>query len=74
MPVATGESLREHLDKNGAMTVGQAVRFANLLHAAGLMVIPAGTRILRLLPPLVLREIEADEGLQIIEGAARVCA
>jgi acetylornithine aminotransferase/acetylornithine/N-succinyldiaminopimelate aminotransferase len=48
-----------------------AVRFANLLHAAGLMTIPAGAQILRLLPPLNLRPSEAEEGLNIIEA---VCA
>src|SRR5439155_678286 len=34
----------------------QAVRFANLLHAAGLLAIPAGTHVLRFLPPLNLRQ------------------
>jgi acetylornithine/succinyldiaminopimelate/putrescine aminotransferase len=41
---------------------------ANFLHAAGLLSIPAGTQILRFLPPLNLRPSEADEGLQIIES------
>ncbi len=42
------------------------IRFANLLHAAGLLAIPAGTHIVRLLPALNLRKSEADEGLKII--------
>ena len=46
----------------------QAVRFANLLHAAGLLAIPAGANVLRLLPPLNLRQVEANEGLQIVES------
>jgi acetylornithine aminotransferase/acetylornithine/N-succinyldiaminopimelate aminotransferase len=46
----------------------QAVRFANLLHAAGMLVIPAGAQILRLLPALNLRRAEAEEGLQILES------
>jgi predicted acetylornithine/succinylornithine family transaminase len=45
----------------------QAVRFANLLHAEGLLAIPAGGNILRFLPPLILRKTEAQEGLKIIE-------
>jgi acetylornithine aminotransferase/acetylornithine/N-succinyldiaminopimelate aminotransferase len=45
-----------------------AVRFANLLHVAGLLTIPAGSNVLRLLPPLNLRPEEAQEGLRIIEG------
>jgi acetylornithine/succinyldiaminopimelate/putrescine aminotransferase len=50
-----------------------AVRFANLLHAAGLLTIPAGSNVLRLLPPLNLRPAEANEGLRIIEAVvARV--
>lgn len=43
-----------------------AVRFTNLLHAAGLLVIPAGTQIIRLLPALNLRRSEAVEALDII--------
>jgi acetylornithine/N-succinyldiaminopimelate aminotransferase len=46
----------------------QAVRFANLLHAAGVLVIPAGAHILRLLPALNLRRAEAEEGLQLLES------
>jgi acetylornithine/N-succinyldiaminopimelate aminotransferase len=46
----------------------QAVRFANLLHSAGLLLIPAGTQILRFLPPLNLRQSEAEEGLKILEA------
>ena len=46
----------------------QAVRFANLLHAAGLLAIPAGTQIMRFLPPLNLRPSEAEEGLKIVES------
>ncbi len=45
-----------------------AVRFTNLLHAAGLLAIPAGTHIIRFLPALNLRRDEADEGLKIIES------
>lgn len=44
----------------------QAVRLANLLHAAGMLVIPAGTGVIRLLPPLNLRQSEAEEGLNIL--------
>jgi acetylornithine/N-succinyldiaminopimelate aminotransferase len=43
-----------------------AVRFTNLLHAAGLLAIPAGTHIIRFLPALNLRRDEADEGLRIV--------
>ena len=46
----------------------QASRFANLLHAAGLLAIPAGAQIMRFLPPLNLRQEEAEEGLRLIES------
>ena len=49
----------------------QAVRLANLLHAEGLLTIPAGGQILRLLPPLNLSQSEAEEGLSILERVAR---
>jgi predicted acetylornithine/succinylornithine family transaminase len=48
----------------------QAVRFVNLLHAAGLLTIPAGASVIRLLPALNLRQNEAEEGLKIIESVA----
>ena len=48
----------------------QAVRMANLFHAEGLLTIPAGAQILRLLPPLNLRESEAGEGVAILERVA----
>ncbi len=50
----------------GDPTKAQASRFASLLHAEGLMVIPAGTNIFRLLPALNLRPAEAKEGLDIL--------
>ena len=45
-----------------------AIRFANLLHAAGLLAIPAGTHVMRFLPALNLRQSEAEEGLRIVES------
>lgn len=54
----------------GDPTKTQSVRFVNLLHAAGLLTIPAGTQVIRLLPALNLRDTEAAEGLQIIESVA----
>lgn len=46
-----------------------AVRFAQLLQASGLLTIPAGTQIIRLLPPLNLTRAEAREGLDLLESA-----
>jgi len=47
-----------------------SLQFVNRLHDAGLLAIPAGTHVLRLLPPLNLRKHEAEEGLAIIESVA----
>jgi len=55
------------LPGNAAKTA--AARFAQLLHSAGLLVIPAGSQVLRLLPPLNLSQSEAREGLEILEEA-----
>ena len=54
----------------GDATKTQSARFANLLHAAGLLTVPAGAQILRFLPPLNLRPSEAQEGLSIVEAVA----
>jgi predicted acetylornithine/succinylornithine family transaminase len=54
----------------GDPTKTQAARIGTLLQKAGLLVIPAGNQILRLLPPLNVRSDEALEGLQIIEQVA----
>jgi len=54
----------------GDATKTQAIRFVNLLHAAGLLTIPAGANVIRLLPALNLRQTEAEEGLKIIESVA----
>ena len=48
-----------------------SIRFVNLLHGAGLMTIPAGANVIRLLPPLNLRRSEAEEGLNIIESVVK---
>ncbi|MGD0614077.1 MAG: aminotransferase class III-fold pyridoxal phosphate-dependent enzyme [Verrucomicrobiota bacterium] len=48
----------------------QAIRFVDLLHTAGLLTIPAGAQVLRLLPALNLRAGEAEEGLKIIGSVA----
>ncbi|HVR37305.1 MAG TPA: acetylornithine transaminase [Methylomirabilota bacterium] len=44
-----------------------SIQFANRLHQAGLLTIPSGTHVIRLLPALNLRQSEAEEGLKIIE-------
>lgn len=45
-----------------------AIQFVNHLHEAGLLTVPAGTQIVRLLPSLNLTQAEAEQGLQVIES------
>jgi acetylornithine/N-succinyldiaminopimelate aminotransferase len=52
----------------------QAIRFVNMLHAAGLLTVPAGAQVIRLLPALNLTQNEAEEGLRIIGSAAQKLA
>jgi acetylornithine/succinyldiaminopimelate/putrescine aminotransferase len=44
------------------------------LQAAGVLVIPAGTQTIRLLPPLNLKPQEAGEGISIIEEIVKSIA
>ncbi len=47
------------------------VQFVNRLHQAGVLTIPAGTQIVRLLPPLNLKPQEAGEGINKIEEVVK---
>ena len=51
-----------------------ALQMVHRLHAAGLLAIPAGAQVVRLLPPLNLTSAEAAEGLDIIENVVRQLA
>ena len=48
-----------------------ALQFVNRLHEAGALTIPAGTQIVRLLPPLNLKPQEAGEGIAKIEALVK---
>jgi len=50
----------------GDPSKNQSLRATNLLQSAGLLLVPAGANVLRLLPPLNLKKSEADEALNII--------
>jgi acetylornithine/N-succinyldiaminopimelate aminotransferase len=51
-----------------------SARFVNLLHAAGLLTIPAGANVIRLLPALNLTRSDAEEGIAIIESVVQQLA
>ncbi len=44
-----------------------SIQMVNRLHAAGLMTIPSGNQVIRMLPPLNLKQSEAQEALRILE-------
>ncbi len=51
-----------------------ALQFVNRLHEVGVLTIPAGTQIVRLLPPLNLKPQEAGEGIAKIEEVVKSLA
>ena len=51
-----------------------AVQFTNRMQAEGVLVVPAGTRVIRLLPPLNLKPQEAGEGISKIEEVVKSLA
>ncbi len=62
---------REKIAAFAASDKTAAVQFVNRLHQAGVLTIPAGTQIVRLLPPLNLKPQEAGEGISKIEEVVR---
>ncbi|MGA2853834.1 MAG: aminotransferase class III-fold pyridoxal phosphate-dependent enzyme [Verrucomicrobiota bacterium] len=51
-----------------------SIQMTNRLHQAGVLVIPAGTQVIRLLPPLNLKPLEAGEGISKIEEVVKSLA
>jgi acetylornithine aminotransferase/acetylornithine/N-succinyldiaminopimelate aminotransferase len=66
-----GLELAEKIPALAASDKPAALQFVNRLHAAGVLTIPAGTQIVRLLPPLNLRALEAAEGIARIEDVVK---
>jgi acetylornithine/N-succinyldiaminopimelate aminotransferase len=51
-----------------------SAQFVNRLHEAGLLTVPSGAQVVRLLPALNLTQAEAEEGLGIIEQVVKQLA
>jgi acetylornithine/succinyldiaminopimelate/putrescine aminotransferase len=51
-----------------------SLQLVNRLHEAGVLTIPSGSQIVRLLPALNLSRTQAEEGLQLIEKVVRSVA
>jgi len=69
-----GLELAEKIPAFASSDKSAAIQFTNRLHAAGVMVIPAGTQVIRLLPPLNLKPQEAGEGISKIEEVIKSLA
>jgi acetylornithine/N-succinyldiaminopimelate aminotransferase len=69
-----GLELVEKIPAFAASDKSAAIQFVNRLHAAGVMTIPAGTHVIRLLPPLNLKPQEAAEGVTKIEELVKSLA
>ncbi len=65
-----GLELQEKIPAFAAGDKPPAIQFVNALHQAGLLAIPAGARVVRLLPPLNVSRPEAAEALGLIESVA----
>jgi acetylornithine/N-succinyldiaminopimelate aminotransferase len=48
-----------------------SIQFANRLHEAGLLSIPSGAQVIRILPALNLTRTQAEEGLALMEGVVK---
>ncbi len=66
-----GLELAEKIPAFAASDKTPAIQFVNRLHAAGVLTIPAGTQIVRLLPSLNLKPHEAGEGIAKIEEVVK---
>jgi len=62
---------KEKIPKLAMSDKTAAIQLVIRLHQLGVMTIPAGTQIVRLLPPLNLKPQEADEGIARIEEAIK---
>jgi acetylornithine/N-succinyldiaminopimelate aminotransferase len=69
-----GFGLAEKIPAFASSDKSAAVQFTNRMQAAGVLVIPAGTQVIRLLPPLNLKPQEAGEGISKIEEVVKSLA
>jgi acetylornithine aminotransferase/acetylornithine/N-succinyldiaminopimelate aminotransferase len=65
---------KEKIPAFAASNKTAALQFVNRLHEIGVLTIPAGTQIVRLLPPLNLKPQEAGEGIAKIEEVVKSLA
>lgn len=66
-----GLELREKIPALAGNPASPAMQLVSRLHDAGVLTIPSGTQVIRLLPALNLKRTEAEEGLQAIESVVQ---
>ena len=69
-----GFELAEKIPAFASSDKPAAIQFTNRMHQAGVLVIPAGAQVIRLLPPLNLKPQEAGEGIAKIEQVIKSLA
>ncbi|HVU27591.1 MAG TPA: acetylornithine transaminase [Verrucomicrobiae bacterium] len=69
-----GIELAEKIPAFASSEKSAAIQFTNRMQAAGVLVVPAGTQTIRLLPPLNLKPQEAGEGISKIEEVVKSLA
>ena len=69
-----GFELMEKIPAFASSDKSAAMQLVNRLHEAGLLTIPAGNQVVRLLPALNLARAQAEEGIGLIEAAVRQIA
>jgi acetylornithine aminotransferase/acetylornithine/N-succinyldiaminopimelate aminotransferase len=62
---------KDHIPAFAPQEKSAALQFVTRLHEAGLLTIPAGPQVVRLLPALNLSRADAEEGLGIIERVVK---
>ena len=62
---------REKIPAFSTIDKGSSIQFVNKLHEAGVLTIPSGSQVVRLLPALNLSRPQAEEGLSSIENVVK---
>ena len=65
-----GLELAPRIPKLGPPDKPVSLQFVNMLHAAGVLTIPSGQQVIRLLPALNLTKSEAAQGVAVDRGGA----
>jgi acetylornithine/N-succinyldiaminopimelate aminotransferase len=66
-----GFELSDGIPAFGSSTAAPSLQMVQRLHEAGVLTIPSGQTVVRLLPALNLRDAEAAEGIRILENVVK---